>query len=316
MWIPSAGNFQDFTTTQCNALTKANEVTNPTDILTQSLTALTDSRDNQPYAIARLADGNCWMIENLRLENTADHNSDGTLAQGYATSATYGNFGGLADAEDSGFSSTYTANSLYYSGTQEGTASIDIGTTNYPGYRMPRYNNTNTFTRASSPTDNSGNMYSYGNYYTWHAAIADLTYNGTNNKSTTGTSLCPTGWHLPKGGDKSNEANNELWSLVVDGINGGTKPANYDSETRPYYTGTPEASDVSNKLRAYPNNFLYSGDWGGSVAVGRGAGGSYWSRTANNSSYAYELSFGSGYVSPGTVVNLTGNGNTVRCLAQ
>ena len=200
VWIKSEGSIQDQSkiASVCSSLTTA-----PTDGTANlsSVSALTDQRDNETYAIARLADGNCWMIENLRLEaeNTRTPEKQ-ALAQGYGTSATYGNFGGLADAESSGFSSTYTANSLYYSGTQEGTASINIGTSNYPGYRMPRYNNLNTSTRATDPTNNSGNMYSYGNYYTWHAAIADLTHNGTNNQSSTGTSLCPAGWHLPTGG--------------------------------------------------------------------------------------------------------------------
>ena len=312
VWIKSQGSIQDQSkvASVCNSLTTA--PTNGTANLT-SVSALTDQRDDNTYAIAKLADGKCWMIENLRLESTAEHNSDGTLAQGYGTSATYGNFGGLADAESANFSNSTTANSLYYSGTQEGTASIDIGTTDYPGRRMPRYNNLNTSTRATNPTNNSGNMYSYGNYYTWHAAIADLTYNGTNNQSTTGTSLCPTGWHLPKGGNKSNEANNELWSLVVDGINGGTKPANYDSRIQPYYTGTPEGSDASNKLRAYPNNFLYSGYFDTSSALGRGSSGYYWSSTASSSSVSYYLSLYSSYVSPGTYNDSKSYGRSIRC---
>ena len=326
VWIKSEGSIQD--TDKVASLCGTNGTggtltTAPTDGTANltSVSALTDQRDNQTYAIAKLADGNCWMIENLRLEaeNTRTPEKQ-ALAQGYGTSTTYGNFGGLADAENSGFSSTYTANSLYYSGTQEGTASIDIGTSNYPGYRMPRYNNLNTSTRASNPTSNTfpnknttGGMYSYGNYYTWHAAIADLTYNGTNNQSTTGTSLCPAGWHLPKGGNKSNEANNELWSLVVDGINDGTKPANYGSSTTPNYTGTPEGSDASNKLRAYPNNFLYSGNFGTSSASNRGRYGYYWSSTAFDSNTSYCLYLGSSLVRPGTHGFSKYYGYSIRC---
>ena len=319
IWVKSQGSLQDGSKvaelcgTGINALTTA--PTNGTANLS-SVSALTDQRDNNTYAIAKLADGKCWMIENLRLESTNSDNSTGNLAQGYGKSTTYGNFSGLADAESTGFTSTYTANSLYYSGTQEGTASIDIGTSNNPGYRMPRYNNINTFTRASSPTGNNNNMYSYGNYYTWHAAIADLTYNGTNNQSTTGTSLCPAGWHLPKGGNKSNEANNELWSLVVDGINGGTKPANYDSSTYPYYTGTPEGSDASNKLRAYPNNFLYSGLFTTSSAYSRGSNGLYWSSTANGNNSSYRLYLSSSGVHPGTNNNNKYYGLSIRCTAS
>ena len=325
VWVKSEGNLQD--TSKVTALCGTNGtggslIAAPTDGTANltSVSALTDQRDNNTYAIAKLADGKCWMIENLRLESTADHNSDGTLAQGYGTSATYGNFGGLATAESTNFSNITTANSLYYSGTQSGDATIDIGTTNYPGYRMPRYNNLNTSTRASNPTSNTfpnddttGGMYSYGNYYTWHAAIADLAYNGTNNQSTTGTSLCPAGWHLPKGGDKSNEVNNELWSLVVDGINGGTKPANYDSSTYPYYNDTPEGSDASNKLRAYPNNFLYSGYFSTSSAYNRGSSGYYWSSTARYRSSSYRLYLYSSLVSPGTDSISMNYGLSIRC---
>ena len=311
IWIKSEGSLQDSAKVAqvCNRLTAASSTTKTLN----SVSALTDQRDNNTYAIAKLADGKCWMIENLRLENTGTDNTNGSLAQGYGTSATYGNFSGLANAESANFTDSTTANSLYYSGTQSGDATVNIGTSNDPGYRMPRYNNLNTSTRASSPTNNDGNMYSYGNYYTWHAAIADLTYNGTNNQSTTGISLCPAGWHLPKGGDKSNEANNELWSLVVDGINDGTKPANYDSSTYPYYTGTTEGSNASNKLRAYPNNFLYSGYFNTSSAYGRGSRGSYWSSTAYNNSNSYYLSLGSSDVYPGNNYYSKDRGRSIRC---
>ena len=317
VWVKSQGSIQDSTKVSevCNRLTTA--PTNGTANLS-SVSAFTDSRDNNTYAVAKLADGKCWMIENLRLESTNSDNSTGALAQGYGTSTTYGNFSGLANAESTGFSDTYSANSLYSNDGSNGT--INIGTSNYPAERMPRYNNLNTSTRATNPTSNTfpddnttGGMYSYGNYYTWHAAIADLTYNNTNNQSTTGTSLCPAGWHLPKGGDKSNEANNELWSLVVDGINGGTKPANYDSETQPYYNGTPEGRNASKKLRAYPNNLLYSGLFSASSAYNRGSHGGYWLSTAYNNYNSYRLHLVSSSVRPGTSSDSKYLGQSIRC---
>ena len=137
VWIKSQGNLQDTTkvASVCSGLDVA-----PTDGTAnlKSVSALTDQRDNNTYAIAKLADGKCWMIENLRLESTNSDNATGALAQGYGTSTTYGNFGGLADAESATFTGTTTANSLCYSGTQSGDATIDIGTTNYPFNRMPR----------------------------------------------------------------------------------------------------------------------------------------------------------------------------------
>ena len=316
VWVKSAGSLQDTTkvATLCGtgtgSLIKANEATN---ILGQSITALSDARDNNTYAIAKLADGNCWMIENLRLENTGTDNANGSLAQGYNSS-----FIGLADSETPWANNSTAANSLYT--TESDIQGKNTISGSNQGCRFPRYDNTNTSARAEyesgqNVTTQNASIYSYGNYYTWPAAIADTTAYTSNNTSVTNTSICPSGWHLPKGGNKSNEANNEFWSLMVTGINNGTNPANYESSTTPYYTGTPEGTDVSNKLRAYPNNFVYSGGiYGGSVN-NRGSYGYFWSSTANSSRYAYNLYLGSSDVNPGTNNNNKYSGRTVRCVA-
>ena len=302
-WIKSAGSLQNWS--GCSSLQSG------------AVTALTDQRDNETYAVAKLADGNCWMIENMRLENTGTDNTNGSLAQGYNAS-----FAGLANPEAPWANYSTTANSLY---STDGSTDKTISGS-YQGYRFPRYNNVNTPTtatdRPSTPTSNSAtnsttdaSMYSYGNYYTWAAAIADTTDYTTNNQSVTSTSICPTGWHLPKGGNKSNEANNDFWALIVTGINGGTNPANYDSSTAPRYTGTPEALDVSYALRAYPNNFVYSGGVSGGSVNNRGYYGDYWSSTASSGDLARGMSFYSDNVSPGTVNHIKYHGRTIRCLA-
>ena len=314
VWLESQGDLQGWM--GCNNLDAAtyDSNTGALDLTKKSVTALTDQRDNETYAIAKLADGNCWMIENLRLE-AEDTRSDANkaLAQGYGTSTTYGNFSGLADAEPAWANSITTANSLY--STDGANSTINIGTSS-ASYRFPRYNNTNTSARASSPTGNGVAMYSYGNYYTWAAAIADTTVYTTNNQSAENTSICPSGWHLPKGGSKSNEANNEFWSLIVTGINGGTNPANYSSSTTPYYNGTAEAGPIANALRTYPNNFVYSGY----VSVGsvyyRGSYGFFWSSSAVSSYSAYYLYLSSSGVYPGTHSDVKYGGRTVRCVAS
>ncbi|MBQ3433398.1 hypothetical protein IJG22_03865 [Candidatus Saccharibacteria bacterium] len=315
IWVRSAGSMQSDAASTCSRLTAATPSTPKT---LNSVSALTDQRDGDTYAIAKLADGKCWMIENLRLDNTADHNSDGVLAQGYGTSSTYGNFGGLAEPESSTFRSVTTANSLYYSGTQSGTASINIGTSDAPGYRMPRYNNANTSTRASSPDNNNSAMYSYGNYYNWPAAIANLIYNDTDNQSTTGTSLCPKGWHLPIGGRKPNVAISDFWKMARAVI--GTDPANFNNgDDNFYYTSlyTSEGYDASDKMRAYPNNILYSGQiYNSSSPAGRGLYSYYWSSTASGSSYSYNQYLDRSYVNPGTATSDKPRGYSVRCVVD
>ena len=303
-WIESEGYFQDWYS--CAALAEG------------EVTALTDKRDNETYAVAKLADGSCWMIENLRLENDTADNATGALAQGYETG-----FTGLADPERPAlFANVTTANSLY---SIDGSTANTIPQSAEPGKRFPRYNNVNTPTnvadRPSNPTSNgarnstsNASMYSYGNYYTWPAAIAN-----TTNIISTGdyntTSICPNGWSLPRGGDKSREATNDFWSLIVTGIDNGINPTNYESLDQPYYTGSEEAGPVANALRAYPNNFVYSGYIGNGVLSSRSSYGYYWSSTGKNSGTAYYTSFSRTSVYPGTDnTNAKYGGWSIRCI--
>ncbi|MDO4746985.1 MAG: FISUMP domain-containing protein [Candidatus Saccharibacteria bacterium] len=330
VWLQSQGNLQGWM--GCNNLDTStyDSNTGALDLTKNSVTALTDQRDNDTYAVARLADGKCWMIENLRLDNDAAHNSDGLLAQGYGTSATYGNFGGLADPETPDkFGASSVANSMYSTNGNNGT--INIGTSN-AGSRFPRYNNKNTQNRALNPTENNSALYSYGNYYTWHAAIADLTPNNTDNNSTTSTSICPAGWHLPTGG-KGYPAGNtsgvnvtgEL-STYRDFYNLGYKimglsayESNPNSGTSFYDTTTKNiAGDTANEaFRRYPNNYTYSGAvWNGGYG-NYGFRGDYWTSTAHSSStssYIFTL-YSSENVFPGTGGSSSKHyGQTIRCI--
>ena len=318
IWVKSAGSLQNSSTvaTVCGGLTQAgsNKTLN-------SVSALTDQRDNQTYAIAKLADGSCWMIENLRLGNTATGNTDGSLAQGYNSS-----FAGLANPESpSRFSGSTTANSIY---SIDGSTNKTISGNNQSS-RFPRYNNANTPTnvsdRPNNPTTNDASnensdagMYIYGNYYTWAAAIADTTAYTSSDANVASTSICPAGWHLPMGGSKSNESNNDYWSLIVTGINGGANPANYSSSSTPYFNGATEAGPISNALRSYPNNFVYAGypyNTGNSISS-RGQFAYYWSSTALSADYAHALFFSSSNVRPGNLNYPKYNGRVIRCLAS
>ena len=291
-WIKSAGSLQGWT--GCSSLQSG------------AVTALTDQRDNETYAVAKLADGNCWMIENLRLESTNSDNSTGALAQGYGTSSTYGNFSGLATAESTNFEASTTANSLYYSGTQSGDATVDIGTTGKPDSRMPRYNNTNTSIRAITPTNRDSNIYGYGNYYSWSAAIADTTYYQVGDHGT--TSLCPTGWRLPIGNQSTASKSFGALSVALNGPSGGAT-ANQSSN--------PTGEVMSRRLRSYPNNFVAPGYLTGSIIDSRGEHGYYWSSTVANGVQSYILDFyvGNGSFYPGTWYDSKAVGYSIRCIA-
>ena len=279
--------------------------------------ALKDQRDNDVYAVAKLADNNCWMIENLRLDYDAAHNTDGSLAQGYGTSATYGNFIGLAEPETSDFSSGYTtANSLYYSGTQSGAATQNIGTTNDPGYRFPRYNNSNTDATVANMTGVIQVIYGYGNYYTRAVAMANTSYyntttvdaNGYTPSEAAGTSICPKGWKLPYGRDTGKGATSGGFSYLDIQL-GGT---GIESTT----STAPTGAEMSKAWRSFPNNFLYSGAIGTPWQPYRGSYGYYWSSTANSNGYSsYSLRLDSSSVDP-IHFYLGHFGFSVRCIAS
>ena len=322
---------QDFTTSDCNTLTKANFNSTTGEITPGSVIALTDKRDNQVYTVAKLADNNCWMTENLRLEHsgTVGNNINDSsvtnqgLSQGYGgTTGTYGNFVGLADSESANFGDSTTSNTIYKS---DGSGSVfdsanntleDIGTTNNPGNRLPRYNSSNTrslidsttytgnYGNASSPSGSgtflAANLYSYGNYYTWAAAMANTNhYTNYSTSEATSTSLCPFNWHLPSGYDATKEYGTLSTSYGGNGSN---------------QSGAGTGDIMSSRFRAFPNNFLYSGYFSGSSASGRGTSGHCWSRSAvSGGSGSYDLYLLTSSLSPSSSSNKS-SGFSVRCL--
>lgn len=319
--------FQDWQTQNgCNNLKAAEYSNGALTVTSNTFTALTDKRDGQVYAVAKLADGNCWMIENLRLEsagtlgnNIIDQNvTNQSLAQGYG-----GVFNGLADAETANFSNSTAVNKIgntvFYGATDSGaaniidTASHTYDSTDYTGYYFPRYRNNNTNLADNYATsDNSGNTYAYGNYYTWTAAMANTTfyrsYDGAAGTDTgsdaANTSICPSGWRLPLGASR-NTINLSFSKLDYSmGGSGTTANANTD----------PTGAVRSKAWRSFPNNFLYSGNAYDSSIVNRGSYGYYWSSSASNAYNAYNLGLNSSTLLPGTSNSTKFYGFTVRCV--
>ncbi len=323
VWIESTGSLQEWN--GCNTLTAA-----PADgsrATLSSVTALTDERDGNVYTVARLADGKCWMIENLRLnaENSVGI-SNIAKAQGYAQSTTYGNFIGLPDSEDDFYASGTAINSLYSS---NGSTLVNIGSNHFPSYRIPRYNNNNINIggKNASGTDliasHNGNSntayqwYSYGNFYSWPAAVADTSFQESNSGSITNTSICPLGWRLPTGGETPNSPASDFWELTVNRLMGGVQPEVANGSVH-YYDST-NGREASDKLKTFPNNFVYAGFHSGSYTQRRYSEGWYWTSSYmggnyNFSSYGFNIY---GYiVYPGNIIESRDHGYSVRCIAQ
>ena len=311
VWIESEGSIQDTTkvaqlcSTGTGSLTAA-----PTDGTANlsSVSALTDQRDNNTYAIAKLADGKCWMIENLRLDNTAEltimntnnplNDSDAinptvTLKHNYTDSNTYNTLSASsnvaydADTAPDGWCTTHSA----------------------ACYDQSRLRTDDTANRATNnPNTNSSAMYSYGNYYNWYSATAGR---GTYNKSsgTTDGDLCPTGWHLPSGTGSGE------FGLLSNSL-GGYKNASNVAQNMNSST-TPTGLIMSKRIRQFPNNSLYSGYVGGGSLRNRGSYGFYLSSTAYTKLLVYNLYLSSSYVYPGTNDTVSKyDGWTLRCVAS
>ncbi len=120
---------------------------------------LYDIRDGNSYRVRKLADGNCWMTENLAL---------GSTEQTYTLTSADTN---LPDGE------TFTLPIASAFGTND----WDGGTTTdyHPSVRINNVDNPE-----------------FGNLYSWPAAIAGQEVEVEPN-ATTGYSICPKGWILP-----------------------------------------------------------------------------------------------------------------------
>ena len=141
-------------------------------------TALKDTRDNKTYVVRKLADGHCWMSQNLALSTT-----NGQV---------------LTDADtDMNGGRTFTAPGVSAKGDVWDRFGADG-----PHYLKPEagheyYNDGVTPASTGSPTESTGN------YYDWIMATAgarDSSGNSLVNAHSSGEaadSICPKGWRLP-----------------------------------------------------------------------------------------------------------------------
>ena len=126
-----------------------------------------DNRDNQTYLVQRLADGKCWMMENLDLGRTTlttDLTSSNTNLSDTITAATF-----------NGWKKT-------------------SGTNKY---------NAGEFINVASGDPTSGSA--YATLYNYHVASAG-TISGSSNSSDAEYDICPAGWRLPVGGSSGEYA--------------------------------------------------------------------------------------------------------------
>ena len=290
IWIESEGSLQDIERIDSLCGYPGSLSIAHTDGTTDlsSVTALTDDRDGNTYAIARLADNRCWMIENLRLDDSVALSSNNT------------NYPSLP------LTNNYDLNTI--SNHLSATSSVEYNATTAPeGWCMintsacidqSRLRTDNTTQFVNNTTSNyspAGNIYSFGNYYNWYSATAGHGKYGNDYGSgyTAPGDICPVGWHLPEGGTYSDF--NTLDTIINDG------------ET--------EGSEATNRFRAYPNNYIYSGTASLGEINERNESGQYWSATADYSNRALPFMLYEDFIYTGIYGFGKWDGRTVRCIA-
>ena len=271
---------------------------------------LVDTRDNRMYYVAKLADDNCWMTENLDLfinENTTYTVADTDLNHATAEEKTACKDSEPSCVDESGnyqwkprLKSSATTPSIYDPGDKCWTGERTWGTW------------TDHFASDSKDCNkHDASHYSLGNYYNYSAAVAQndtSAYPEKNNHYN--TSICPIGWQLPDINDKSFKS---LQSAVAADSESPNWTAGYIGMKSEDQTEVNQESTIHND----PYYYTYGGYRAGSSSLCYGYGAWYLSSVVQTStSLDYTLNIrGDGGISARSQ-GLRGDKLLVRCVAR
>lgn len=197
-----------------------------------------DPRDNEAYYVARLCDGNIWMLDNLRLDlnnSTTINNLSSTNTNATDTQLTYLKNGGGTTSDQ------YPTSGL--SGSEW---------TSSESFSAPRI--ASRFKNDIAPTTFGLGSGKVGVYYNYCATSAG-TYCWGNGNSSTGTpttdpvisshydiegDICPKDWHLP--------TYNEDFSLLYSAYSGGGTLGGETTLTQPIASNTALSIPLSGAM--------------------------------------------------------------------
>ena len=272
---------------------------------------LIDWRDGKTYWVAKLADGNCWMTQNLELDLTSGEPLTPELSDVSAnwnpgaTTFTSAQEGG----RDSSYYNTVQSWNLgkYVWKTPDTTGFCQPGTnfseSSCASYwqdvsswtPMTEYRTDGVTYDASSQTYDA--HYLAGNYYSWEAATAGTGHSYTSSGSQAPDSICPKGFELPLSHPNNNNVSGSFYSLLNQ------------------YGFTSSTGSGANSITRAPLFFVRSGYVDPAYYLSpAGLYGVYWSSVAFSSSFAYRLNFAPSGVSP-SYFDHRYRGLSVRCVA-
>ena len=250
-----------------------------------------DSRDQQDYTIAKLADGKVWMTKNLNLAGDTELSSDTTdFVSNYTLPTTNG-----WTVDDGKL--VLPASAVKNADSDNLTDSTQFSTNNY-AYVFNSGNTTNCGA--------SGQNTPCYSYYSWDAATLGSGRGISTENTDAPYSICPKGWRLPTSGNSSNGEwkRGDFYALAT--AYGADLENSYYQSSSTFYNNAGPNTTVP--------NFLLAGDYGNGSFSDGGSRGYYWSSTSYGSSnLARNLTFNSSNVNSANNNNRR-NGFSVRCL--
>lgn len=267
---------------------------------------LKDVRDGKTYWVAKLADGKCWMTQNLDLDLSTSW-PDASLSDYTTASVAYKPVATASSLVAGSVNSSATGTRSYNHGLYilvNPTTNSDCGvgkanagacTTQFMavGSRKPS-SDQDFYTKNGKKTYNASEYdahYLIGNHYQWNTATAGT--GGTITSGQASGSICPKGWKLPSSGSETSDfANLVAAGKVADDVVAIVSP--------PYF--------FVRGGYAYQDSNLYARG---------GRAGSYWSSTPTSTaaqSYSFDFDSVNGVTVSGT--NKRQDGFSVRCIAR
>lgn len=263
---------------------------------------LVDTRDGQPYWVAKLADNNCWMTQNLNLNLSgrtltpadSDVDENWTFNGNVYTSASDGEDGGILLRFDR--VQMWDLGEYVQTNPRSASSCGSSGTINNLGNCPNQFTNVAGMTAMTEISDAviAGNSYDAhylaGKYYSRPAALAGS--GGGVEVNTPGESICAAGWHLPNN-------NNDEWNALINAYGlGSLSVGNNDVALAPIYLVRAGYVDAGERL------------------TNAGYYGRYWlAQTSGLTWSGHMFSFDDATASTGGTEQRY-NGDTVRCVAN
>ena len=260
---------------------------------------LKDERDGKYYWVAKLADGNCWMTQNLELDLSTSTPLTSELSDVTSSWTPTSNTYTLAIRGDRDNTTAQSYNLGKYVWKTPNSTVACYPVTNFSESSCASYwQNVSSWApmteyRTDGVTYDTNSQtydahYLAGNYYSFQAATAGTAPSGSG---TAFGSICPKGFELPTSGSSFNSTPGSFSNLIT------------------------QTSANENTIVQAPLMFVRGGQVNPGDGLGPAGGyGNYWSSVGDYSFSAYSLNFSPNRVYPSELDDRY-YGQSVRCVA-